>query len=874
MDCGPAALKALLEGFGIPISLGHLREICQTTVDGTSIDALEDVAVQLGLMAEQRVLPSEHLLSQVGQQLPALVVTFNAMRLSHFVVIWSRIGNYLQIMDPAIGRQWVHVDRFQELLYQHSAPVPAAGWREWAGEGPALAVLTDELRQLGIPPHFLEQALQSPDWLPLAALDATHRLLRNLVAAKALQKGPALNALFQKLWEDASQSAPTSESVVPPSFWYVLPTDPDEEGEPQLLLTGAVIIAVAGKNKEAPSFDRLPPELQAALQAPPTQPGRVLLSLLLGDITESFERPSSKSPQFAAVALVAGLSLLSSLSALLEAVLLRGLVEMGPLLPTLSQRGWAIGGLSLFLLLQLGLDATGQIGSLWLGRRLEARARMAFMERIPRLGDRYFHSRLITDLAERSHSLYILRQLPALARNALSALMHLMVACLGLLILDIRLLPILLLVLTLSFTIPLLFQPALSERDLRLRSHISGLSKFYLDALRGAIPIRAHGAEQNIRHAHEGQLSHWARAAFGQQGMAVAADMLSHSAVMLGVIAILGFYLSQHGPQGTALLAFWWALQLPAASAQLVEQFRQYPSIKNIVLRLLEPLESPTEAPVQTTAAPMTTAPVAIQMQDVHVIAGGRPLLEEINLEIPAGSHIAIVGRSGAGKSTLLGLLLGWHTPAAGRLDIDGESLQGDALYRLRRRTAWVDPSIELWNRSLLSNLRYGNETLDPSAVLHQADLRHVLARLPEGLSTPLGESGSRLSGGEGQRVRLGRAMLRDQSGLVLLDEPFRGLDRPSRQTLLRQARLLWAESTLLCISHDVRETLTFPRVLVVENGRIIEDGAPEDLMQQPSRYAELLQAEETLHRDLWGPQSWTRLRLEAGQLQGPKADP
>jgi ABC-type transport system involved in cytochrome bd biosynthesis fused ATPase/permease subunit len=196
--------------------------------------------------------------------------------------------------------------------------------------------------------------------------------------------------------------------------------------------------------------------------------------------------------------------------------------------------------------------------------------------------------------------------------------------------------------------------------------------------------------------------------------------------------------------------------------------------------------------------------------------------------------------------------------------------LDNRAVEALRQVTAWVDPAIQIWNRSLLDNLTYAAEgdAIDRvGEVIGAAKLRNVAQKLPEGLQSLLGEGGGMLSGGEGQRVRLGRALLATDSRLVLLDEPFRGMDRTQRQTLLVEARAWWQQVTMLCVTHDVSETMAFPRVLVVEEGRIVEDGVPAILAKQPSRYRDLLEAEAVVAKQIWRGDYWRRLEMTGGRL-------
>jgi ATP-binding cassette subfamily B protein len=177
----------------------------------------------------------------------------------------------------------------------------------------------------------------------------------------------------------------------------------------------------------------------------------------------------------------------------------------------------------------------------------------------------------------------------------------------------------------------------------------------------------------------------------------------------------------------------------------------------------------------------------------------------------------------------------------------------------------------------MYENLRYGSEAANGASlgtIMDSANLLDVVERLPEGMKTILGEGGGLVSGGEGQRVRLGRAFLRKDARLVILDEPFRGLDRAQRRQLLQQARQHWQASTLICITHDVSETLVFPRVVVIEEGRIVENGDPSQLSQQTdSRYHALLEAEEAVREGMWASQEWRRYSLASGRLIADQPD-
>lgn len=884
MDCGPASLKCLLEGFGISVSYGRLREACQTDVDGASIDTMEEVAVQLGLEAEQVMLPVDHLLLPEARALPAIVVVRNPNNLTHFVIVWRRHGCFVQVMDPATGRRWLMSRQLLDELYIHVLPVPAVAWREWAGSDEFLGTLRRRLANLGCSQsamgRLVEAALADPGWRALAALDAATRMVDAIVRSGGLRHGRQAAHVLDAFFAQSCRETAGEGQAIPYGYWSVRPALPESDEEDRLLLKSAVLVRVRGRrpadralpaDEVSDGADRpapLSPELVAALEEAPSRPGRELLRLLRAD------------GLFAPAALAAGL-LLASGGIVIEALLFRGFLDLGRALGLPEQRPGAIGMLLVFIAALLLLEVCSVAGILRLGRHLEARLRVAFLEKIPRLKDRYFQSRLTSDMAERSHSTHTLRLLPTLGGQLMRSTFELVLTMVGIAWLDPGSAPLAVLTAALAVGLPLIAQPLLAERDLRVRSHVGALSRFYLDALLGLVAVRAHGAEQAVRREHESLLVEWVRAGLGLQRAVVAIESVQCLAGFGLAAWLLVDYLARGGEAGMVLLLVYWALNLPVLGQEIALMARQYPIHRNVTLRLIEPLGAHEEidargngqavAPARANSPVKPSRGVAVILERVSVRAAGHVILERIDLAIEAGSHVAIIGPSGAGKSSLLGLLLGWHRPATGRILIDGEPLDGPRLEWLRRETAWVDPAVQLWNRSFLENLCYGapaDSALPIGRAIEQADLRSVLERLPEGLQTSLGEGGALVSGGEGQRVRLGRAMLRLGVGLVVLDEPFRGLDREQRRELLGRARRLWRDATLLCVTHDVGETHAFERVLVVEGGRIVEDGAPIDLAKRPdSRYRVLLETEESVREELWSNGAWRRLGLAGGLL-------
>lgn len=864
-DCGPASLKSLFAAMGVELNYRVLREVCQTDVDGTSIVTLDEVANQLGLDAEQVMLPLDHVMVPEAKALPAIIVTLSAGGRPHFVVLWNRVGPFIQVMDPAAGRHWTRISTLLSHLYQHTTSVPATGWREWAGSEEAVATFERRLLNLGATQAraLVARALEDPGYLSIARLDAACRASEAMIRAGAVRRGLTAAGLLQSMIaKDDSGEVP-----IPAAYWSVRP-NPEVEGE--LSMTGAVLMRVRGWREASRAGEDAPravlaSDLATELVAKQVSPARTLLRLRGND--------SWVVPGLIAVGLV-----FATFGRILQALMLRGVLDLGRDLGTFAQRatGMAVlAGVALcFMLIQIPIS----LGLLGIGRRLEVRLRKAYFEKLPEMEDRYFQSRLASDMASRTHNIQAMRSLPPLLAQALVLSLEVASITAALIWAAPHAWSTVLALAAVTLLVPLVAQKLLFEPDLRVQMHSGALSGFTLNALVGLTPIRIHGAERSLRRAQETLLVSWTKARYWLQTLSVGFEgglmLVSYGLVMLLVYS----YLAGTNRASLVLLVVYWALRFPILGQRLMVLSRAFPNAMNRVRRLLdiigdikEPPARP-EAPVQEPVAPADAASgVSIAMEKVRVKGGGHTILDKVSLNIAPGEHVAVVGVSGAGKSTLVGLLLGWLRPARGEIKIDGQVLDQAAVERLRRTTAWVDPAISLWNQSLIDNLRYGNDGAHGwslTGALKGAEMLDILEALPDGLQTSLGEGGGLVSGGQGQRVRLARAMLRSGVRLAILDEPFRGLDRDRRARLLAESRRLWAGITLLCVTHDVEHTQEFDRVLVIENGRILENGPPKELLaNKESRYAVLLRADQENRTLLWGGGHWRHWWLSDGQL-------
>ncbi|MCC2979756.1 ABC transporter transmembrane domain-containing protein [Sphingomonas sp. IC4-52] len=216
--------------------------------------------------------------------------------------------------------------------------------------------------------------------------------------------------------------------------------------------------------------------------------------------------------------------------------------------------------------------------------------------------------------------------------------------------------------------------------------------------------------------------------------------------------------------------------------------------------------------------------------------------LHDFSLRVAPGETVALVGPSGAGKTTLFQLLQRFYDPAEGRLTIDGVNLRDADPAAVRARIAMVPQETVIFAASARDNLRYGRWEADDDALWAAAEAANAakfLRELPEGLDTFLGEGGARLSGGQRQRVAIARALLRD-APILLLDEATSALDAESERLVQEALERLMADRTTLVIAHRLATVRAANRIVVMDGGRIVEQGDHAALMARSGLYARL----------------------------------
>ena len=226
-----------------------------------------------------------------------------------------------------------------------------------------------------------------------------------------------------------------------------------------------------------------------------------------------------------------------------------------------------------------------------------------------------------------------------------------------------------------------------------------------------------------------------------------------------------------------------------------------------------------------------------------YAYPGGEPVLSDFSLAIEGGTRIGLVGRSGSGKTTVLALLQRMRYVQGGRIMIDGKDLPGLTEEALRAVISVVPQDVSLFHRSVLENIRYGKPEASDEEVRASADAagcRDFIEAMPQGFDTEVGDRGVKLSGGQRQRIAIARAFLRN-APILLLDEATSALDSESEQLVQRALERLMVGRTVIAVAHRLSTLRDFDRIVVMQSGRVLQDGPPSVLERSEGPYRDLL---------------------------------
>jgi ATP-binding cassette, subfamily B, bacterial len=248
-------------------------------------------------------------------------------------------------------------------------------------------------------------------------------------------------------------------------------------------------------------------------------------------------------------------------------------------------------------------------------------------------------------------------------------------------------------------------------------------------------------------------------------------------------------------------------------------------------------------------AEPLVRRGASVKFEHVTFRYGAaEQIFEDFSLLFKPGERIGLVGPSGAGKSTLFALVQRFYDPQSGRILIDGQDIARVTQASLREAIGVVPQDISLFQRSVLENIRYGrpdasDDEVQEAAMTARCDF---IGKLSEGMRTVVGERGVKLSGGQRQRIAIARAFLKD-APLLLLDEATSALDSESEELIREALGRLMSGRTVIAIAHRLSTVRNFDRIVVLQTGRIVQDGPPDQLMRREGLYRELVQRE--MHR-------------------------
>ena len=392
------------------------------------------------------------------------------------------------------------------------------------------------------------------------------------------------------------------------------------------------------------------------------------------------------------------------------------------------------------------------------------------------------------------------------------------------------------------------YQKSLEPRYAEVRKSAGAMNALLENDLSGMSTIQSFTAEEREMKRVEALSNQYRDANREAIRLSAAFTPLIRMAILCGFTAtlLLGGWMTLEGTLavGAYSVLVFMTQRLLWPLTRLGETFDLYQRAMASSTRVLDVLTSPTEIKQGEYVPSLEEIEDScIVFSDVAFSYPDRdPVFSNLNLELRSGETVGVVGSTGAGKTTLIRLLLRFAEPTRGTVEWAGKPLDQWRLERLRSSMALVDQHITLFPATIKENIRYGNPEAMDDAVYEAARLAEVsefVEELPEQWDTLVGEGGHRLSGGQRQRLAIARAVLKD-APLLILDEATSAVDNETEAALQRSINKLSQDRTAVIIAHRLSTVRNADRILVLDQGKIVEDGAHEDLVEKGGIYTRM----------------------------------
>ncbi|MYC18926.1 MAG: ABC transporter ATP-binding protein [Gemmatimonadales bacterium] len=475
--------------------------------------------------------------------------------------------------------------------------------------------------------------------------------------------------------------------------------------------------------------------------------------------------------------------------------------------------------------------------------------RLALYRHLQRLSPRFYARTPFGDIVSRINSdIGEIQRVTADAALGLFGNVLFLIGTMGMLIyLDARLFLAGLVALPPSLWALVRYRNRLEGRVRHLRERSADIGSFLIETLQGVRTVVASNAQEREAARFGRHNDRFVRALMSMRRYTYLAGGLPGVLLQTGTAAVFlyGGYrvITEATTLGTfvAFMAYQMRLLFPVQA--LMGLYANLASARASLVRVHELFDTPLEVVEADAVERLGRAAGALVLEDVRLGFGrGGEVLEGVSLEVPAGQVIALVGASGSGKSTIADLLSRQLDPDGGRVLLDGRDLRVLALADVRRNVAVVEQDPFIFHASIAENVRYAKPDatdLEVTGALAAAALDGLLASLPEGAGTVVGERGRQLSAGERQRVAVARAFLADPAVLVF-DEATGALDPASEAQVLEGYAALMRGRTTVLITHRPELARRAERVVVLRDGRVAQDGRPAELDGRPGAFRTL----------------------------------